>query len=259
MLSSFRNNCFFSGARYLFAGAKLIWHPKLRIFILVPLVINCVLFMVLTTTLWEYFWSTVSNGTSFIPESIRPWIEPFAWFVWFILAALLLVIYGYSFNVITNIIAAPFYGMLAEATEKVIRGVGPPEESRLKLLLRVFPREFSKLLYFLERGILVILVMVLIGFIPLVQSLVPLLGLAWGAWSMAIQYADYPADNHQISFSTTRHTLWQQKKSSLGFGSAIMVCSFIPIINIFAMPAAVAGGTLYWLNELEPTLANNVG
>jgi CysZ protein len=29
------------------------------------------------------------------------------------------------------------------------------------------------------------------------------------------------------------------------------VASMIPVINIFIMPIAVAGGTLFWINELR--------
>ena len=68
---------------------------------------------------------------------------------------------------------------------------------------------------------------------------------------MALQYIDYPADNHQMPFSTLRERLKQQRMSSIGFGGVIMVASMIPVINIFIMPIAVAGGTLFWINELR--------
>ncbi|WP_239923559.1 sulfate transporter CysZ [Agaribacterium haliotis] len=245
-----RNNLI-TGARYMFEGARLLLHPKLRPYILVPLIVNCVLFIVLTSVLLSYFWTVFNEGSSWIPESIQPWVAPFAWFVWFIVGVLFLIVYGYSFNVITNIIAAPFYGLLAESVERVLTGQGPPEESLSAMIFRTLGREFSKLMYFLGRGLLIILVMVLVGFIPLVQVLAPLIGMLWGAWSMAIQYADYPADNHQLPFSRTRLALWNRMASTFGFGSCLMTCSVIPIVNIFAMPAAVAGGTLFWLKELK--------
>ncbi|WP_370981368.1 sulfate transporter CysZ [Agaribacterium sp. ZY112] len=245
------NNNIISGARYMFEGARLLMHPKLRPYILVPLLINCLLFFVLTSVLLSYFWTVFNEGTGWIPESIQPWVEPFAWFVWFIVGVFFLIIYGYSFNVITNIVAAPFYGLLAENTEKLLTGTEPPPESLGRMIPRVLMREFSKLLYFLGRGFLVILLMIMLGFIPVIQLLAPLIGMLWGAWSMAIQYADYPADNHQVRFSHMRLSLWNRMGSSLGFGSCIMTCSVIPIVNIFAMPAAVTGGTLFWLKELN--------
>jgi uncharacterized protein involved in cysteine biosynthesis len=29
------------------------------------------------------------------------------------------------------------------------------------------------------------------------------------------------------------------------------LCSFVPLLNLLVMPAAVAGATLYWVQELE--------
>lgn len=231
-------------------AARLIWDPRLRLYMLVPLLINCVLFVVLTSALLSYFWSLYDSGTSLIPEWMRPWVQVFAWLAWLVIGALALIIYGYSFNVITNLIAAPFYGMLSEATQKLVSQSAPPPESLWRMLPRVFSRELSKLVYFLGRGLLVILLMLLISLIPGIQIAAPLVGLAWSSWSMAIQYADYPADNHQLPFYQMRNRLWSRSQSSLGFGSAIMLCSVIPIVNIFAMPIAVVGGTLFWLEEL---------
>ncbi len=245
------SNSFCAGVNYMIEGIRLLWHPKLRVYILVPLAVNCVLFIALTSLLLSYFWSIVNSDMAFIPEWLAPVVEPFKWFVWFIVGALFLILYGYAFNVITNVIAAPFYGLLAESAEKILTGNELPVETLWSLIPRVLLREISKLTYFLMRGLLVILLMILVGFIPLLQILAPLIGLTWGAWTMAIQYADYPADNHQVEFYDMRNCLWSRIRSSLGFGTTIMGCSIVPIINIFAMPAAVTGGTIFWLNELK--------
>lgn len=251
MKKNYPSNSFTAGVGYLFEGFRLLGNKKLRTYILVPIIVNCLLFIALSSFLLSYFWAVVESGNSFIPEWLQPWVAPFAWFVWFLVGVLFLIVYAYSFNIITNFIAAPFYGKLSEATQKLVANEDIPEESLSHMLFRVFSRECSKLFYFLGRGFLVILVMVLVSFIPIVQSLAPLIGIAWGAWSMAIQYADYPADNHQIPFPEMRNGLWQRSGSSLGFGSAVMFCSVLPFVNIFAMPAAVIGGTIYWLNELQ--------
>lgn len=251
MNSDYSGNSFTTGLNYLVEGLRLLGNKKLRPYIVVPILVNCLLFIVLTSFLLNYFWSVVESGNSFIPEWLQPWVAPFAWFVWFLVGVLFLIVYAYSFNIITNFIAAPFYGKLSEVTQKLLTGEDIPEEKIGMMLLRVFSRECSKLFYFMGRGLLVILVMVLISFIPIIQSLAPLIGLAWGAWSMSIQYTDYPADNHQIPFPEMRNCLWKRSRSSLGFGGAVMAGSVIPFVNIFAMPAAVTGGTLYWLNELR--------
>jgi CysZ protein len=37
----------------------------------------------------------------------------------------------------------------------------------------------------------------------------------------------------------------------MGFGGTATLCSFVPILNLLVMPAAVAGATLYWVKEIE--------
>lgn len=68
---------------------------------------------------------------------------------------------------------------------------------------------------------------------------------------MAIQYVDYAADNHQTDFAVLRKMLRKRRYSSIGFGGAVMACSIVPFFNIIAMPAAVIGGTLFWVNEIK--------
>ena len=244
-----------SGVSYFIDGWRLLWHRELRLFTLVPLLINLILFVVLTGLLINQF-TTITDWAD-------GWLAPLRWIALVIMGALLLIIYGYSFNVITNIIAAPFYGLLAERAEKILCAAGPEPESLLQLLPRVTLREMIKLWYFLTRGFLIILIVILIGTLPLIQFIAPALGLVWGAWCMSLQYVDYPADNHQLSFVLLRQKLWKRKYSSWGFGGMIMASSVVPIINIVAMPAAVAGGVIFWLNELKHcdtgTDTNNAG
>lgn len=240
-----------TGFMHLSEGIRLILHPKLRVFILVPLIINIVLFVLITSMLFTFF----SDGVGWVESLLSSsswvsWLAPLANLVFVVFAMVLLIIYGYSFNLITNIIAAPFYGILAQRTEQLLTGNTPPEESLAKMVPRVLVREISKLMYFLSRGLVILLIMLLVSTIPLVNLLAPAIGLAWAAWSMTIQYSDYAADNHQRDFKELRYCLWQKKYSSMGFGGFIMLCSVIPIVNIFIMPAAVIGGTSFWLREL---------
>ncbi len=243
----FKNNIG-SGIYYFREGLHLIWNPELRLYLVVPLIVNCILFLVLTSVFVFYFRDFVDSLMSIIPS----FLEPLAWIVFFVAGVLALIVYGYSFNMITNILAAPFYGILAAKAEAILTGISPPEESMGSMVKRTLYREIEKLLYFLKRGIIVILIVMLLATIPVVNLFAPsLLGLAWAAWSMSIQYTDYSADNHQLAFKPLRQCLWKKKYSSLGFGGFTVMCSVIPVINIIAMPVAVVGGTLFWLRELK--------
>ena len=240
-------NSLVSGCNYFFEGARLVWHPALRPYLLVPLLVNLVLFVLLTWWLFQ-FWNGLSHDGL---NDLSPWLKPIASVLLAILGVLVLILYGYSFNLITNILAAPFYGKLAEKAEHVLTGSAPAPEPLSRMIPRVMGRELQKLFYFITRGLLVFIIVVIMGFIPVINMLAPVVGLVWAMWCLSIQYVDYQADNHQWPFIRLRRQLWARGFSSLGLGGVVMGASMIPIINIFAMPAAVVAGTIFWLNELE--------
>ncbi len=245
------HNNLISGAGYFIQGVKLLLHPKLRRYTLVPLLVNVALFVSLTYFLLSYFENLSAWDLNF-PAWLELLEKILKWAAWLLIVVVALLAYGYFFNIITNILAAPFYGLLAQKTEELLLGVAPPDESMIRMVPRTLGREIQKLVYFLLRGVMVLLLMLILGTVVVLSPLVPVVGLLWGAWSMAIQYVDYPADNHQTPFRRLRKQLRYRKYSSIGFGSMVMGCSMIPLINIIAMPAAVTGGTLYWVRELKP-------
>ena len=238
-------------ASYLFAGARLLLQPGLKRFVLVPLAINLVVFAIVTSWLISYFVGIADSFDGWLPSWLS-WMSGwvlgiFTWLFGSVFLVSILLIYGYSFNILTNIIAAPFNGILSEKIEQRIAGTQPDDETLGEMIPRTISREITKLIYFIPRSIAVALAMFITSFIPGVNFIGIALGLLWGAWSMAVQYADYPADNHQIEFKGFRQTLKKNRINSLSFGGLTMAAFMVPVLNIFVMPAAVAGGTLFWI------------
>ncbi len=252
-------NTITAGFSYFTQGAKLLTSSGMKRFVLIPLLANIIVFIILTSILIQYF-SSVTNWFNDL-LSFWSWIAYFAAFIATLLSGLavflILLIYGYSFNLITNIIAAPFYGLLAEKIETRLTNNSLPSESFSSMAIRTFKREMVKLWYFITRGLLVTIGLFFLAFIPLINLIVPVLALLWGAWVVTLQYVDYPADNNKVTFSQLRKYLKQQQLSTTGLGSIIMLGSMIPVVNIFIMPIAVAGGTLFWVNELSKKSINN--
>ena len=123
----------------------------------------------------------------------------------------------------------------------------------VRISVRALKRELTKLLYYLPRIVLIVLATFILSFIPILGILAPVLTFAWAAWSMAIQFIDYPADNDQISFRPMLSMMKEQRRQCLIFGSATTFLISIPIINLIAIPAAVAGATQLWLEEIATT------
>lgn len=250
MLHQLPSNNLSSGAAYFFTGVRMLARPELRKYILIPLLVNVFIFVGLTALVIQNFDSFTSVNWH-LPEWLAFLEKTLKWVAWLLLVVVVIIGYGYTFNIITNIIAAPFYGLLAQKTEALLTGEPVDDEPLLRMIPRTIGREIKKLFYFLTRGVFILLLMVLLGTVPLLNFSVPLLGTLWSAWCMAIQYVDYAADNHQSDFRRLRKKLRKQKYSSLGFGGTVMGCSMIPLVNIVAMPAAVVGGTVYWTRELR--------
>jgi len=68
---------------------------------------------------------------------------------------------------------------------------------------------------------------------------------------MCVQFIDYPADNQGVDFTDTISRMRQHRSSCLFFGAGVTFFMSIPIVNLFAMPAAVAGGTILWCDRVH--------
>lgn len=232
---------------YFLEGARLISQPGMRKFILIPLMVNVLIFFLVTAYLWNAFGDVFNQILDWSPD----WLDWFAWLLWPLVAFVFLIVYGYSFNIITNFIAAPFFGLLAEKIETHLTGTAPPDEPWSQLIPRTLQREAVKLWYFISRGALVFIIFVMLFFIPGANLLGALIAALWSCWCMAIQYSDYPADNHQLSFRELRRRLNSQQLTSFSYGGIILLGSMVPVLNIFVTPIAVAGATIYWVREVK--------
>ena len=112
-------------------------------------------------------------------------------------------------------------------------------------LPRLLRRQFQLLGYWLPKAILCLLLF----FVPFVHVLAPVLWFLFNAWMMSMQYMDYPMDNHRVSFARMRYQLAERRAFYLGFGSAVLLMSMIPIINVLVMPAAVIAATEVYVND----------
>jgi len=232
---------------YFVEGAKIIFQPGYRRFVFVPLCVNLIIFVLLSIVFYNSFKDVIHYILDFLPS----WLDWLVWLIWPLTAFIFVVTYGYSFNIITNIIAAPFYGLLAEKIETSLTGIAPPAETLSQLIPRTLFRELVKLFYFISRGILVLLLVICCFFIPGINVLGVLVGAIWSCWCMAAQYSDYPADNHQLSFKLLRKKLNQQPLTSYSYGGLILFGSMIPFLNIIVTPIGVAGATVMWVKELK--------
>ncbi len=234
-----------SGPQYLREGLTLILSPGLRLFVLLPLAINLLVFIGLIVVSLQQF-----NGwvEAFMP-SLPNWLSFLEYLLWPLFVVLVLLMVFFTFNLVANIIAAPFNGFLAEKVEIVARGQDNFPAFSWRELLAMVPRtlnrEMRKLGYFVPRSI----ALLILSFIPVLNIIAAPLWLLFGVWMMAVQYIDYPADNNKVSWPDMLAWLREKRWQSLGFGGITYLALLIPFVNLLMMPAAVAGATLFWVRE----------
>jgi len=233
-----------TGANYLIRGLGLIMRPGLRRFVLIPLLVNSIIFSLLA-------WFGASQFQDLInwllPE--ESWFAFLRWLLWPLFALTLLLVIVYSFTVLANLIAAPFNSQLAEQVELILSG-SPLEKANGSILKSIMPAlksELRKLGYFLIRVIPLLILFV----IPGINIIAPFLWLLFNAWFLALEYADYPMANNNLDFKAQHARLKSARLTSLGFGGSTTLLMMVPLLNFLAMPAAVAGATVYWHEQLQ--------
>ena len=230
-------------------GFKLLWHRRIRWLVIIPTLINLILFS--AATWFAAVW--VSDWLSFLIASVPEWLEWLGWIIWLLFALLALVIYAFTFTVFANLIGSPFYGIIAERVIALERGDSNEMQTSASALLTTawssFRRELQIIAYMLPRTIGIALVTLVISFVPLINILAPLIAASWAAWSLALQYMDYPADSDELSFTEVRQRAGKQRLLSLSFGLSALVAAAIPLVNLLLLPATVIGGTLLWCRE----------
>lgn len=236
---------FKQGITSLLAGFGLITRPGIRLYVMVPLLINTLLFA-----------GVIIYGANLLSDLINSmiaqwqWLEWLEWLVWPLFVIVSLTIVFFCFTIVANLIGAPFNGFLSEAVERHLLQVDKVDTVSRPLateVLLAFKSELQKLLYFALRAIPLLLLFI----VPLVNVSAPLFWILFSAWMLALEYMDYPMSNHGFLFTQQRKKLFASKQLTFGFGLGVMVLTLIPIINFLAMPVAVAGATKMYVDNRE--------
>ncbi|OBW91756.1 sulfate transporter CysZ [Gallibacterium salpingitidis] len=237
------------GWDYFILGWHLITKKGLKRFVVMPIILNIVLLSFVFWLLMQQIGDLTNWMLSFMPD----WLSWLNYIVTTLAVIMILLVYYFIFTTLAGFIAAPFNGLLAEKVELLLTGKPSNDDGILdfiKDLPRMFKREWQKLWYSLPR----IVILFLLGFVPLIgQTLIPVIFFLFTAWLLAIQYCDYPFDNHKISFPIMKQQLAQRKILNLTFGSLVASCTFIPLLNFIVMPVAVCGATAIWVDHYRNT------
>ena len=238
---------FASGFRYVIRGFGLINRPGIRRYVAVPLIVNVALFALGIWYAAAQFQTLLQWMTAHLPE----WLDWLRYLLWPLFVVTVLVVVFYTFTLIANLIAAPFNALLAERLEAQLRGAKSERPGGIgtffKDVLGTFGGELRKLGYLA----LWMIPLLILSFIPVLNLAAPFAWAVFSAWMLSIEYADYPMGNHGMFFADERALMRRHKPLALGFGTGLMLMTFVPVLNFLAMPVGVAGATALWVDRLS--------
>jgi len=222
----------------------MIWQPGVRLYVVMPLVINIILFAGLIWFGYEQFSPLVDKLISYVPG----FLDFLRWIIWFTVSIFTAIVVFFTFTPIANIVAAPFNALLSEKIEARLTGKAIISNSSfIKMVHDSVLSQLRKLVYILLWSV----GLLLISLIPVINFVAPFLWVIFGSWLLSLEYLDYPMGNHELDFKHEKQILAARKGLALGFGGSVMALTSIPLLNFIVMPVAVAGATILWVEQLE--------
>ncbi len=230
---------FFRGLALPFRAIRLVFgEKKLFRLSLIASAVTLVALVALVSLLGTYTDDLVRQWL-FTPET---WYGQVAFWLLVVVVFLLLLVVG--LNTVPLILLAPLQDPLSEATEEVCGDFRAPRFSVAGLLrgTRVALGHTVARVGLLLAGHALLL---LLNLLPGIGSaLWTGLSILWTICWLAAEYLDAPMARHLYPFREVRRTVLGRLPLTLGFGTAIYVLLWVPVLNLFFIPLAVVAGTL---------------
>ncbi|MCS5421594.1 MULTISPECIES: EI24 domain-containing protein [Psychrilyobacter] len=225
---------------------KFIGQNNLKKYYLIPGIINIILI-----TLF-YFLSKFIGGAlvEFANNLLGGDLNSFIQFILkFIIYLTIFAVYYLLYKTLILIVLSPFLSYISERTESIITG-------------KEFNFSFKENLYFVKRGIIVTTksflrelvmtcIILLLFFIPLVNTIIPILLFMVQSYYIGFSFIDYTLERHD--FQTGTDVIRQNPIFFLINGGLFTILLFVPLIGIFVAPlvtvVATTTGTLELIEE----------
>ena len=227
----------FVAINYFFRGLKYLGKPELRKFLIIPIFINLILFSTALALGYHYI-------SGFIEQLIPDWLQWLNWILWPLFFICFFIITFFTFTLLANLMAAPFYSKLSARTLALL--TGNPVTIEEQPVAKVIWAEARRLGYLGLRALPLLLLFI----IPGINFIAPLLWAIFCAWAIALEYMAYPLENEGLLFVDQRQVARSIRLGSFSFGGISIAGLAIPILNILVPPAAVIGATIY-LHEMK--------
>lgn len=246
-------NNFLTGLGLVLSGLGCLTKKGIRPFVVVPFIINLVVFSLAIKIAWQQF----GYLFSLMATSLPGWLIWLQWALWPLAALLIATVVYFSFTLVANIMAAPFNALLSERVEHLLSDQPIKPFAGFKTIPSLIGRTLWSELRKIAYQVKWLLALVVLTFIPGLNLIAPFAWIYFGIWALSIEYGEYPMGNHGLYFRQVKAALKKDRALSLGMGTGIMLLTLIPGVNFIAMPAGVASGTALWVKQITPTTKYN--
>ena len=245
---------FSRGIRAYGEAARLLFSPRLRGFMLFPVVI-----IILLVVTGNYAVGYLGDGLSgVIEEKITSWIEGISWLTWLsgtagvivkVFVRILYYILFISFGgYVVMVVMSPVYSWLSERTEAIVSG-------------REYSFNLGQLVWEIGRGIvislrcalfqlLMTLFLFVCSFIPVAGLITPILTFGVSAYFYGFAFMDYAVERKRFRVKESVMYMRRNAGTVTAIGTvftlslmiplaSIVVCSFVSLLSVVAGTVAI--------------------
>ncbi len=165
---------------------------------------------------------------------------------WLLVAVTFVVIVLVGLNTVPLLLLAPLQDPIGEATEETL-GDFRAQGFTVKGVAR---GTWVSLWHTAVRIVSLLAghaALLLLNLIPVVGSAVwTVASVLWTMMWLSVEYLDAPMARHLYPFGDVRRAVLSRPIASLGFGAALYVILWVPVLNLFLIPTAIVAGTLFF-------------
>lgn len=236
----------FHGMSLPFRAAKFVFtHPGLWKFVVIPALINILLFGLVLYLLFPRV-ETLAGWLQFeLPFEVgAAWLETGFQYLLTVVLGILSVVAAYVFVLLFGGIAAsPFNDLLSERTERILLRRDEAER-RDEMLIWGILRGIGASIFLLGSYLFLMAWVLLLNIIPgLGPPIATILGTILSALFLAVEYTDAPIDRRGGGLRRKFEAVEGHRTLSVGFGLGASLLLWIPFLNFLTIPIAVTGGT----------------
>ncbi|MBD1871641.1 EI24 domain-containing protein [Cyanobacteria bacterium FACHB-471] len=242
----------FAGATYPFRAFSLLGKtPKLRGYVLVPILVN----LIVGGTLYAGLLFAGFQGIDAAIQNLPTWAAFLDVVLRVLLTILLFLLTGFVLLQFGVLLGSPWYGKLSEELEQLRTGhtVTPPGG-----VGGIFVEIWRAIAFELKKLALtaaIALPLLLLNFAPGVGTVVATVGgIALAATIVCLDFLDPALERRRFRFRTKLSIVARNFPASASFGLVCLGLVSIPLINLLAIPLCVTAGTLFFCDRVLPGL-----